>query len=136
MVRETANKTFEYHEYGDNDHLRTDAQESRVKELDRLLGRYEVEEHTLSDTENSAISGGEAVHAKITVINEDDDHIGSFFLRGDSNAVVAGDETGSHFGTSKGTDAQTNVYWDSDQYEVENQTGGEVTYEIIIERSV
>lgn len=138
MVRQTQNKNYEYYQYGDNDHLRAVAQKSRATALDTTLARFQREEHTLGDTENAAIpSDGEAVHAMAVVIDETNNDVGVFFLTGDGNSVTELGETGSAFGVgSKGTDNQTNLYWDTDQYEIENQTGGEVTYEVIFLRAV
>lgn len=107
-------------------------------DLDTVLGRFEREEHTLSDTGKASLFGGNAVHAMGVVINEDDNDIGAFFFQGDGNAVVELGETGAAFGVgSEGTDAQTNLYWDSGntRYELENQAGGEKTYEVISLRS-
>lgn len=138
MVRSTDNNEFDYHEYDDNDHLRQRAQEQRTKDLDTILGRFEREEHTLADTGNAAISGGEAVLGHAHVYDESNDSSAVFSLLGGANSVTLAHQAGSttFAAGSKGTDSQVNVYWDTDQYEVENQTGGEITIELVLTRAV
>lgn len=138
MVRETTNKSFDYYEYDDNDHLRQRVQEQRAKDLDTILSRVEREEHTLADTGNAAVSGGEAVLGHLNVYDETNDSSAVFALLGDANSVSLAHQAGSttFAAGSKGVDAQFNVYWDTDQYEVENQTGGEITVETVLTRSV
>lgn len=195
-------------------------------DLDTQLGRFEREEYTLSDTDKQAISGGEVVNAYAVVIDENQNNVGTFDLRGSGNEAVkesesarnvleatatsqavssvdsqttntftvsvTGAETGdpvsvsppsgintslvvsafvsssdtvtvqvtnptsgsinpsdgdytvkvfdqsTSFTTSEGNDGTTNVYWDSgnSQYELNNETAAEVTYEVIMLRGL
>lgn len=137
MADPTTNKSFNnpqpgsYARSGEGRRL-----EQNWNDLDTLLGRLEREEHTLADDGIAALFGGEAIHALVAIINEDDDNGALVWLQGGGNAVTIINDHATAYGTSKGTDASTNVYWDTDQYELENKQGGEKTFEVIALRAV
>lgn len=227
MADPTTNKSFNNPQSGN--YARSGAGERLVanwNDLDTLLGRFERQEDTLSDTGKAAISGGEALNALAFVVDESNNSAALFSLQGGGNAAkklwedarnteleatqtqdvasvssqttntftisVTGAETGdpvsvsppsginsslvvsayvsssdtvtvqvtnptsgaidpssgdytvkafdqsTSFTTTEDNDTTTNVYWDSGntRYELNNETGGEATYETILVRAV
>lgn len=135
----TSNKSFNDPDSGEYARIRLgDWLSSNWSDLDTILGRFEREEHTLSDTNSTALFGGNAVHALVAILNEDDNNAALVWLQGGGNAVTIINDHATAFSTSSGTDTSTNVYWSSSntQYELENQEGGERTYEAIALRAV
>lgn len=108
---------------------------SNISDIKTLFRGRNTEGITLSDQGKNALNDGDAVNKVATVVNKDDNTSALVHLQGGGNSVVILAQSGSTFGTSEGTDAQTNIYWDSgnSQYEINNEKGGERTYEITYE---
>lgn len=137
MADPTTNKSFNNPQAGN--YARAGAGERLVtnwNDLDTLLGRLEREEHTLADDGTATLFGGEAIHALVAILNENDDNGALVWLQGGGNAVTIINDHATTFSTSSGTDTETNVYWSTDHYELENKEGGEKTYEVIALRAV
>ena len=110
---------------------------ANLDSLDTILGRFQREEHMLADTESTSIAGGEAVLARAFLFDVSNDDAGDCFLRGGGGEVAGMKTTNGAFDQGgQGTAGQTNVYWSGSQYELENQTGSETTYEIVLLRAV
>lgn len=105
-------------------------------DVNALLSRLEFQSITLGDTEKAAISATDAVMGTFFVHDTTNDTSGVYALQGDGNAATNVSAAGGTYGTSEGTDASINVYWDAgnSRYEIENQTGGEATFEVIAVR--
>jgi len=138
-IENTPNKAFEkpYVGHWARQTLGRDMRDN-LDALDTILGRFDREEHTLADTETAAIAGGEAVLARAFLFDGSNDDVADCFLRGDGGEVAGMSTTNGAFDSigGQGTDGQTNVYWSGSQYEIENQTGGDVTYEVMLVRLV
>lgn len=135
---QTTNKSFERPAAGRFARQRTGKDyRSNINDLDTILGRFEREEFTVSNTNKQKISGGEQVLAKAIVIVEDDNEVGEFAFEGDGNNVQEVSDPNSNFGTTSGSGNNHDVYNDgNNEYVVENQSGSEVTYEVILIRAV
>lgn len=108
---------------------------SLVTDLDGLLRGRETEEHTLSDGDKAALLGGNTPDVVLTVVNVDDNTSALVHLAGSGNAVNILAQSGSSFGTTEGNDTTTNIYWDSgnSRYEINNEKGGDRTYNVTAE---
>lgn len=109
------------------------ARSSLGSAVNALLSRFEYQTITLADAGKAAISDTAAVHSQVTIHDTDNDTSATFYLQGGGNAAVELGETGTDYGTTEDNDGTTNVYWDagSSRYELNNETGGEVTYEVV-----
>lgn len=94
-----------------------------------------TESTTLSDTAKFGLNDEDAVNKIATIVNTDDNTSAIVHLQGGANSVSILVQSGSTFGTTEGNDGTTNIYWDSgnSRYELENQKGGERSYEITYE---
>jgi len=108
---------------------------TNISDIKTLFRGRNTESLTLSDAGKNALNDGDAVNKVATIVNKDDNTSAQVHLQGGGNSVAILAQSGSSFGTSEDTDAQTNVYWDSgnSQYELNNEKGGERTYEITYE---
>jgi len=109
------------------------ARQSLGSSVNALLSHLETQEITLADSGKAAISDTAVVGSKATIFDTDNNTAATFYLQGAGNAAVEASETGSDYGTTEGNDGTTNVYWDSgnSRYEINNETGGEVTYKVV-----
>lgn len=102
-------------------------------DVNALLDHFERKTITLGDTESAALSD-DVVTGHAHIYGQGNDSVVVVSLLGDANGVSIAHQAGSAtFGTSSGTDNQINVYWDSgnSQYEIENQSGSELTFEVL-----
>ena len=108
---------------------------SNISDIKSFFRGRNTETITLADAGKAALNDGDGVNKVATIVNTDDNNAAIVHLQGGGNAVTILSQTGSSFGTSEDTDAQTNVYWDSgnSRYEINNEQGGERTYEITYE---
>lgn len=106
-----------------------------ISDIKSLFRGRNTESATLSDTNKTGLNDGDAVNKVATIVNTDDNTSAVVHLQGGGNAVSILAQSGSTFGTTEGNDGTTNVYWDigNSRYELENQKGGERTYEITYE---
>lgn len=108
---------------------------SNINDIKTLFRGRNTESHTLSDSGKAALNDSDAVNKVATIVNKGDNTSALVHLQGGGNSVSILAQSGSTFGTSEGTDTQTNVYWDStnSRYEINNEKGGERTYEVTYE---
>lgn len=106
-----------------------------ISDVKSLLRGRNTETVTLSDQGKAGLNDEDAVNKVATIVNTDDNTSAIVHLQGGGNSVSILAQSGATFGTSEDTDAQTNVYWDSgnSRYELNNENGGERTYEITYE---
>jgi len=97
--------------------------------LDASAGQTTRNENTLSDTGKAQLLDVASTTAKVTVIDETNDEISTWFLRGSNNDAQKLFDSNTAFANSEGNDTTVNVYWDSgnSRYEVNNETGGQIT---------
>jgi hypothetical protein len=101
--------------------------------VNTILDHFQHSEElpTLADTENATLFDGEEVTGVAVVFDTTNDTVALVEVQGSTGgATVLASGAGS-YGTSSGTDAQTNVYYNTDHYEIENQTGGDVDYQVL-----
>lgn len=84
----------------------------------------------VADTNNATIHGGAEVLSLVLVIDKTNDTLALYEVQGATGGTSLLVSGAGSYGTTQGTDAQTNLYYDTDHYELENQTGGEVDYEV------
>jgi len=108
---------------------------SNISDIKSLFRGRNTETITLGDAEKAGLNDEDAVNKVVTVVNTDDNTSAVVHLQGGGNSVSILAQSGSTFGTSEDTDAQTNIYWDSgnSRYELNNEKGGERTYELTYE---
>lgn len=85
----------------------------------------------LADTENAELFDGAELTGVLVVFDTANDTVALYEVQGATGGTSLLSSGAGSYGTSSGTDAQTNVYYDTDHYEIENQTGGEVNYQAI-----
>lgn len=102
-----------------------------------LLDHVEYNTVSLDDAGKAAISTTDVVEGLALVIDETNNTQGAFFLQGAGNAAVEFGETGTAYGTTEDNDGTTNIYWDAgnSRYEINNETGGTVSYRVILLRT-
>lgn len=109
---------------------------SLTNDLDSLLRGRNKESHTLADAGKAGLNGGAADETVVAhIINVDDGESASVLLDASNDAAKIQSQTNSTFGTTEDNDTTTNVYWDGDnsQFELNNETGGEKTYDVTFE---
>lgn len=86
-------------------------------------------ENTLADAGKAQLLDVAQTAAKVTVIDETNDELSEWFLRGTNNDAQLLFDSNSHFTNVEDNDTTVNIYWDATntQYEVNNETGGQIT---------
>lgn len=107
------------------------------RSVNPLLAHFEYTTITLADGEAAALSD-DVVLGVAHIFDRDNDALAVADLLGGANSVSLDRSAGSttFAAAANGTDGQVNVYWDAGagQYELNNETGGEVTFEVLIVR--
>lgn len=113
---------------------------STVKEtlvnISNITDRISYKSHTLADSGKAGLVDTDKPSGLALVIDTDNNTQAAFFITGGGNSVSELGETGTDYGTTEDNDGTTNVYYDStnSRYELNNESGGEVTYEVIMLR--
>lgn len=90
---------------------------------------------TLADTDSATLFDGAELLGLAVVFDTTSDTVALYEVQGSTgDATLVASGAGS-FGTTAGTDAQTNVYYDTDHYEIENQTGADADYQVLTVRT-
>lgn len=109
---------------------------SLLSDLDSLLRGRNKESFTVSDGGKVALNGGVRTESVVaTIINQEDGEAAQVLLDADNTEVNILSQTNATFGTTEGNDTTTNVYYDSGntRFELNNEKGGERTYDVTIE---
>lgn len=100
--------------------------------INPLLSRLHYEEHTgIADTNSVNILGDGEVHGIAAVIDRTNDLTALVEIQGDGGGTAILAQSGTHFGTTSGNDGTVNVYYDTDHYELENQSGGSADFDVV-----
>lgn len=104
--------------------------------VSNITDRIEYKSHTLSDSGKAALVDTDKPSGLALIIDTDNNTQAAYFIQGGGNAVSELGETGTAYDTTEGSDGTTNIYYDStnSRYEINNESGGEVTYEVIMLR--
>jgi hypothetical protein len=104
--------------------------------VNAILDHFQHSENlpTLADTDNEPLFDGQELHGVLIVLDTTNETVALYEVQGSTGATALLASGAGSYGTSKGTDTQTNVYHDTDQYEIENQTGGDVDYKTLLIR--
>lgn len=89
---------------------------------------------TLADTETATLFDGDELHGVAVVFDTTNETVALVEVQGSTGATSVLASGAGSYGTASGTDTQTNVYYDTDHYEIENQTGGDVDYKVLTAR--
>lgn len=92
---------------------------------------------TISDTNDAVLFDGAELTGVAVVIDTSDDTVALYEVQGSTGGTSLLASGAGSYGTTDGSDAQTNVYYDStnSQYEIENQTGGDSDYKVLTVRA-
>lgn len=106
------------------------------KAVNAVLDHFQHSENlpTLADTENATLFDGAELHGVLVVLDTTNETVALYEVQGGTGATAVLASGAGSYGTSSGTDTQTNVYYDTDHYEIENQTGGDVDYKTLLVR--
>lgn len=91
--------------------------------VNALLDYFHRDSQTVDDTNSVTLFDGEEIDAVGVVLDPAAGLHALVEFRGDDGAVNILSQSGAHYGTTAGTDAQVNLYYDTDHYELENQSG-------------
>lgn len=108
------------------------AREALGRAVNSLLDYFQHSEtyDAVADTNNVTIHGGAEVLSVVVVFDKTNDTVALYEVQGSTGGTSVLASGAGSYGTTQGTDAQTNLYYDTDHYELENQTGGDVDYEV------
>lgn len=89
---------------------------------------------TLADTENATLFDGLELHGVLVVFDTTNETVALYEVQGSTGAATVLASGAGSYGSAVGTDAQTNVYYDTDHYEIENQLGSDTDYKTLLIR--
>jgi hypothetical protein len=121
-----------------NGHLTLDLAEGHT--IDNDNGALEVDERaSVADAGKVAISEVDAALGYALIQDVTNDTSAMVYLGGGANTVEILHDSGSgnNYTTTEDNDGTTNVYWDAgnSRYELNNETGGSVTYAVEVLRA-
>lgn len=106
------------------------------KAVNAVLSRFHYETHDgVADTNAVTVLGGDEAHAVAAVIDKTNNLAALVEVQGDGGGAAILAQSGSHFGATLGADGTVNVGYDTDHYEVENQTGSDADFEVVSVRT-
>lgn len=100
-----------------------------------VLDWFEYDTITLADGGEQAISQDGQVRAVGVIFDTSADEVALVSFEGDADDVAILAQSDANFvAAANGTDGQTNLYSSSSTYEINNENGSDVTYEVLLIR--
>lgn len=106
------------------------------KAVNTLLDHFQHSENlpTLADTENATLFDGAELHGVLVVLDTTNETVALYEVQGSTGATAVLASGAGSYSNASGTDANTNVYYDTDHYEIENQLGSDADYKTLLIR--